>query len=259
MANVTVTYDRRPGLERFIRSLPSVLTGAVADPYGVASGFVARIGWRWASLVIVAFDTKSKGGTDDSGDSWPPNSPEYLAYCKGPKSSRTGGGKSPGGKDGMLSDEMLAIWWKLYAKNLAWLVTKHPPKQAKGIAAGIAWKAVKELGAKTLLEQFGNREDTILVDEGTLRRSILPGDIVASVGIGATYRPRDSLTLVEAPTGYLVIGTRVPYASAHHYGRGVPERTLWPKKLPDSWIRKMLETAMRGLQRIEELIKQRAI
>lgn len=251
----TITKDRRPALERFVRDLPGMLSGQVRDPHGVAEGFAARIAWSWASLVWIAFDTKSQGGTDDAGDSWQPNSAAYLAYSKGPDSSRRVGGKAPGGKDGALTDAQLQLWWGFYRQALAWLVAKHPVGAAKGIAAAIAWNRIKALGGKTKLEVMGNRADTILVDNGLLRRSILPGEVVETSEGGAEYVTGSPEQIYETSTGRLVVGTSVPYAAWHHEGEGnLPERRLWPKVLPEHWLQAMLDTALRGLLRLEALM-----
>ena len=262
MTTTTHTTLRRPVLAAFIRALPKVLAGKAPDPHGIAKGFRARVAFTWFSEVARSFDVKSKGGTDDAGDSWPPNSKEYLAYGKGPKSSRMGSGRSPSWPDhpgsGYLSVADRKVWWKIYGRNLGWLATRHDLGTAKRIAAQIAWTVWKDQGGLTLLGVYGNRPDTILVDGGTLRLTVLPGELTES-GPSASYEKSDGDQVVQEATSELAVGTKDPKAKYHHNdGSGtMPQRRLWPKELPQLWLDRINTAVVSGISEIFLLLQGR--
>lgn len=234
------------------------MSGRARDTHGIASGFRARMAWTFFSLVMPAFQVKGRGGTDEAGDSWPELSAAYLAYQR-PITGRQrpkAGKLAPGGKDGLLTKAQLASWRHIYARQLLRLSSSHQPTDAKSIAAAIAWSVIKKQGAKTKLAdpRFGGRQVgsyQILVDEGTLRRSIQPGELVGTGEV--TYQKPDNGQIVEGRPGQVVVGSSVPYAKAHHEGVGVPQRRLWPEQFPASWWRQIMDQAAAGISQVLRL------
>lgn len=257
-------------LRELVRSLPGRMAATVRDPEGIGAGFRARLGFVWYSHVKQAFDVKSKHGTDEAGDSWKPNTPEYLAYGKGPKSSRMGRGSMPNNRPadvknggplargkgtGELNREDIRQWWAMYMQNLPLFASRMPIGQAKAAAAAIAWNYVKAHGAGTLLMRFGNREDTVLVDEGTLRRSFQPGELIEA-GPTAEYRSKEENQVFEESPGRVVVGSRASTADKHHNGKGRnPVRRLWPRVMPATWWTDIKEQMTAGLVRLSDLIR----
>lgn len=268
MATITiVTTASREEITRVIRELPGTLAGRNVDVGGIARDFRAALGWQFFSMVSLSFETKSRGGVDDAGDSWPRNSAAYLAYGKGPKSSRMGSGQSPmnlpggpkahggrkgrGAGTGMLTKKQLRQWWFIYASVLGVLAQSMPIQEAKSRAAAVAWVNAKRRGAKTLLDKFGNRRDQVLVDKGDLRTSLQIGERVEM-----EYKPASDQQLYEAEPSRVVVGSRNPNAVRHHRGEGVPERRLWPERFPRDWWRQINGQMAAVLGRIGEMAQR---
>ncbi len=236
--------DRRAVIEQLVRDLPGILSGRIADQHNLAHGLKMRIAFAFFSLIREAYIIKSRGGTDAAGISWPPLDPKYLAYGRGPKSSRRGGGKSPGGRDGMMSKKQLDQWWRDYSQARAWLILQVGDVESRNRAAAIAWSKYKAKGGKTLLDAFGDRPHEILRDSGVLFNSLTPGILA-----GTEYQPVDN-QVVRDEGNALSCGTNVSYA-IHH--QGTPDkpgkRLLWPADgvLPDVWADDILEVAAEGL------------
>lgn len=230
----------RADLRRILGGLPGILAGRAPDPLGIALGLKLRVGVAVLSFIQDWFDTKADGGTDPGGVKWAPLSKAYLAYQRRfgkneQKDLATGAGLNPklnkfapGGKKGLLTEMELKSWRGIYSTTLARLrFAGVPEARAKNIAAGKAWAIMKDRGAKTKLEVFGNRKVQILRDTGILRNSLSPG--IEDQPSGANEQIFD----VTKP-GEVIVGTNVPYARAHHEGRGnVPKRPLWPD--PEDW------------------------
>lgn len=251
------TRDQKPALAELVRNLPAMLAGRVPDAYGVAAGFRARIGWAIFSLVAPNFNDLSRGLPGADGAKWPPLSPEYLAYGRGPKSSRKGGGLAPGGKDGMLTAEELKLWRRTYADRLAFFIMREPDGKAKSHAAAIAWQVVKAAGGKTKLHELGENKQPgvdyqILVDRGTLRQSLQPGQLYDR-GPTAEYSTEPEQIYRDEQT-QMVVGTRAAHAADHHAAKSPRRRRrLWPETFPADWWRQILGHAVGGLSRITQL------
>jgi hypothetical protein len=254
---VITTRDQRQALSDLVRNLPAMLAGRVADAGGVAAGFRARIGFAFFSLVAPNFNELGRGMSGADGNKWRPLSPEYLAYSRGPKSTRRAGGLAPGGKDGYLSKDELALWRRIYADRLAFFIMREPDREAKAHAAAIAWLELKRLGAQTKLQKLGTEkvpgvDYQMLVDRGTLRISLQYG-VLSERGPDADYQPQRNQVFDSTP-GQLVVGTRVPYAAAHHAAKNPRRRRrLWPERFPADWWRQILGQAQGGLVKIAAL------
>lgn len=258
MPTIYVAAERREELEGFLDRLPGILAGTEADHMGIAHGFRMRVATAFFSLIKEAFIVKSRGGTDAAGISWPALSEKYLAYQR-PHVGRSppkAGGKSPGGKDGFMSDAELKAWRRDYARFLAHLAAQvddvFSMANAKSFAAAMAWKRAKERGVRTKLAVFGKRTVEILRDRGILFNSLSPGVIVED-GVDANYSPAEGQVVDESP-GLMYVGTNVSYAGYHQNGK----RKLWPDsgELPELWVEEIVDVAASGLKRIGELIER---
>jgi hypothetical protein len=254
---VSIRHARR--IERIIRDLPGILSGTSKDFKGIARGMRARIGWVWTSLVRQNFNDLARGEKGVDGTVWPPDSREYLAYVR-PKVGRKrpmAGKKWPGGKDGFMTDKQLLRWRQEYSTNLSWLLKSYDLKTAKKISAAMATIRYKERGGRTKLWHpgFGGRiagkDYMILVDRGILRNSITPGDISKADTPSSRYRPKKNQVFRDAP-GSLVVGTDVPYAPKHHFGK----RPLWPRDMPEDWMDILSASVSAGLSRLDEVLTQ---
>lgn len=271
MEQVIYTTADREEIKAFVRGLPAALAGTGEDTHGIGAGFRARLGWSFFSLVSPNFDKLGRGQRGDDGTTWPRNTPAYLAYGKGPKSTRAGRGQMPqnrlggppawGGRlgrgtgTGDLSHAELVRWWAIYGPWKAiFLAQGMPLRAAKARAASKAWIDAKAHGSSTKLKRLGGRRDQVLVDRGTLRRSLLPGELIEQPGGSASYQPSNNEQVFDETPGEVLVGSRNKVAGAHHYGKGhLPERRLWPKRVPDDWWEEIIEVGSTGLYRIAEL------
>ena len=252
----TLTLEvSRDDVAQAVRLVVDSMTGEGGEARYYADAAYAGMAVEFFSLVKGAFVVKARGGTDEAGISWPPLSKKYLAYGRGPKSSRRVGGHSPQGGDGALTKAQVDKWWVYYRQALAWLATTEPIKAAKGHAAAIAWSKIKKEGGRTKLMVLGNRPHEILRDRGILLNSLTPGFASGDRYIGTEHQ------IYRTRPGEITVGTNVPYANAHHEGIGVPKRQLWPDadKIPDSWWVQILAPATEQIiNGVAELLERRA-
>jgi hypothetical protein len=262
---VFYTSLHAPQLREAVARLPGLFAGEGGDDRGISRGFKLRLAFMWLSLVKEAFIVKARGGTDACGISWPGLSPAYLAYGRGPKSTRTAGKHAPGGNDGFMSAKQLKTWQANYARNLRWLAAREKMPEAKSHAAAIAWSLAKKAGVRTKLAVFGSRIVDILRDRGILFNSLQPG-IFAANGADATYQVPEG-QIVEDRPGVLAVGTNVAYAVYHQggtrkdrseKGRGAIRRQIWPEahQIPQEWWDDLLESALQGAGAIGRLIAE---
>lgn len=268
--HIIYTQAPREEIERFVRMLPGAMAGTAADMGAVGEGFRSRLAHTWFSLVADDFDRLGRGEPGADGRKWPRNSPQHLAYNKGPKSSRMGRGRMPmnllggpgahGGQlgrkfgTGDLSAAQLKLWWRVYSRWKSHFIQYLDLKEAKARAAQEAWKHLKSQGASTLLARLGDRPDQVLVDRGTLRWSLQPGELIED-GPTADYQPASGQQVFEDTAGSMAVGSKTPYAAAHHEGRGRRKRTLWPGEIPDDWWSAIVQGAISGLARLGDLFR----
>lgn len=257
-----------------LAQIPAMCAGTLADPLGISRGLKLRVAVAFLELVKLAFLVKARGGTDEAGIKWPPLTKEYLAYGRGPFSTRRAGKQAPGKvrggprdgqqNDGFLSPAQMKTWRGIYAGNLKWLSARHPMEEAKSHAAAIAWARLKEMGAKTKLDVFGNRVVDILRDRGTLFNSLSPG-VLTEMGPDAAYSPPYAQIVKIDEPGAMLVGSNVKTASIHQNGtradhsekgRGAIRRQLWPEpaQIPAAWQARFARTATRGLVAAVQLI-----
>lgn len=274
---LTITKDQKPDLVSLVRRLPGIISGRLPDEHGIAAGMKARIGYTILSLIAPNFEELGRGFTGADGTKWRPLSREYLAYGRrfgpgeqkqlkelhglGRQHSKAPGDKQSGEpKKGLLDPQQLKQWRQIYARHLAYFISRMGEQQAKSIAAAIAWNKMKELGAKTKLEVYGTRQVQILVDTGRLRNSLMPGSI-SDVGLEAHYRKPSGkggsdqeFNIDEA--GRIIVGTNVEYAVYHHKAKNPRRRRrLWPEYFPAHWWREILGSAISGMRYISTLYR----
>lgn len=253
-----------------IRELAQLMSAMMSDGMSplrkFADGIKMATAYQFFSLVKQAFIAKSRGGTDESGDSWKPLSPEYLAYSRRfgrgeqaalKKAAGLGRANSQyiGNGQTLLDKKQADLWWATYRRVLSFNVETLPLREAKAIAAGAAWNVVKRAGGKTKLMVYGKRQVEILRDTGVLLNSLSPGVLADRV-----YAPPPPSgyggQVVRTEPGALIVGTNVRYAGAHHYGKRVPQRRLWPdgNRLPQRWISLISQRLTNGVIRaVKEL------
>lgn len=219
-------------LESLWEKLPKVLSGAAPDPWGVAQGLQLRLGMVLLSKIRQDFETKSRGGTGEDGIKWVPLTKQTIANRRPAPRKR---------KDerprGLLTADEDARWSKIFAQRKArFLLQGESDKEASIRAAKIAWTILKEAGAKTKLDVFGNRVVDILRDTSKLFNSFSPG--VHAEG-----------QIFRTPPGRVIVGTN--QRVWHHEGvpGKLPARPFFPPdgNLPESWWRTIISQYRQGL------------
>jgi hypothetical protein len=243
------------------------LVGRAPDDFRIARGVFLSIGFAALSTIKQDFIVKSRGGTGEDGVKWPPLSKEYLAYGRGPGEKRGSGrrfGKGEkaalkkaagiggaayrhgiGGNRGLLTAEQKKQWQQIFYHRLQRYLLSEPADSAKGHAAAVAWIAMKERGAKTMLEVFGNRKVDILRDTGVLFNSLSPG-VLSSPGPNATYAPVAN-QVFDIQSNGVIVGTSVPYAIFHQEGKNKPRPFLPKDKVPEKWEERWLDAGLEAL------------
>jgi hypothetical protein len=202
----------------------------------VAAAMMTRVGMALLGRIKAAFIVKSRGGTDEAGDSWQPLSPKTIAYSKTRSRGRGGRTRTERKRSSIpsqaLSAKQQSRWWEVYRRQLAVY------KGDKRHAAAVAWLVLKREGAKTLVDKYGHRKAEILRDTGLLLNSLSPG--VASAE-----------QIFRVLPGEVIVGTNRAGAADHHAGipGRLPQRRLWPPpdRWPDSWWRDIQDQVRSGM------------
>ena len=181
------------------------------------------IGSAVLELVQKAFHAKSKGGTDEAGESWQHLDPKTIAYSRAKRPNAWG--KRETLPSQALTDRQQARWWAVYRQGLAIF------KGDKGSAARRAWGILKAEGAITLFSKYSNVKVNMLYITG---------------------RTYNTIQVLRSGNGETVVGSEDVVAGAHHRGvpGRLPQRRLWPEpgKWPESWwqyiLNKVLSSAV---------------
>ncbi len=278
MADQTVTYRGSvPALRQFIRDIPGIIAGSKPDPLGLRQGITSNMAFTFFSLVSRAFNVKSKGGRGDDGIEWAPNTREYLAYTKGRTRSKarvataktTNKGSFRVHREAHLTRKQKLIWTKAnnaaiddIIRELADAGMTADQRVIKGKAAVRAWAATRKAGAASLIATYPIDNDTVLVDEGDLRKSIQPGVLTQS-GVADSYEPKDAAQVFDLGITDFVVGSRDPKASFHQdsekefHGdgkKGTVQRQMWPDELPDRWLTEIVAKVFVVIVRLPALI-----
>lgn len=271
MAQVIQYRGTRADLRRAIRDIPLAITGQGPDPLNLREGVTSLMAFTFFSRVAANFDDLSKGGTGADGDKWPLNTPEYLAYQKGRFKGRRMAGSYRLGRENHLDADTKRVWSKANtaarkqvradAEEAGVTLTD---RQVKAKAAPIAWAATRDAGAESLIDHYPGQPDTILVDNGDLRRSIQPGVLSSFV-----YENADESQVFRREGTDAVVGTKDPKAAFHHSAeklthkqkdaegavmKGTVRRRLWPEVLPTPWVNEMKDELVAFFMRLPALI-----
>lgn len=231
MSQYTVTVvSTRAAVRQAIFSIPSA---ARAD--GVAAhAMLTRCGLAILGRIKQAFIAKSRGGTDEAGDSWKPLSPKTIAYSRTRARGRSKRDKARAQFPSQaLTSKQQARWWVVYHRQLAIY------KGDKSHAAAVAWLVLKGEGAQTLVDKYGHKKVDILRDTDLLFNSLSPGVSSAE-------------QIFRVGRGEVIVGTNRVGAAAHHHGapsRNLPQRRLWPlvSRWPANWWSDIIDQAKQGL------------
>lgn len=255
----------RDDLRKVLRSIPTAISGKGPDPLRLREGIAARIGFVWFSLVLPNFDTLGRGGVGADGDKWPPNTPAYLAYQKGRFKDSNTSTSYRTNRVKHLDAKTKRIWAKANREAMkrirvesAEAGVRMTTRQVKAQAAIRAWAATRKAGSETLIGFYPKQADTVLVDNGDLRRSIQPGVLTS-----ATYSKADPNQVYNVEIKDVVVGTKDPKAAFHHASKklqhgdgrkGTVRRRLWPEEMPERWLQEMTDEITTFLLRIPEML-----
>lgn len=212
------------------------VTGEGPDPSGLVRSWQLAIGMAALASVREAFITKSRGGTDEMGITWPPLKPETIARRRI-------------GKEDLKNPE-IRRWNELrkseeermYNRYLLSLSEYEARQRARQVAPALASKKM----GKTRVELLGNRTVDILRDTGRLFNSLMPAEQ------GYAGADGQAENVFEASDGIIRVGTNVKYAGTHQYGnpaRNVPARPFFPPEaemIPDLWWQDWLDASERA-------------
>jgi len=215
-----------------LRSLPAILSGKSTDPSGneIRDVFFSRFVHHLFGMIHEAFEEKSRGRADSTGEKWKPLSRKTIAQ-RPPQPP-----KSPDRK-GILTKEQTRLWRGIFASTFARLAPRIGEGEAKARAAKIAWGVVKARGGKTKLEVLGSRKVKLLHVSGRLEDSLKPGRLTTT-----GYTPPHE-QIFRQDSSSITIGSEVPYASRQHR-----HRRLWPsQRKMRPWFRKSAEKAIEAL------------
>ena len=237
-------------LQAALAKLPAILAGKEPDPTGLAQGIPLAVGIEALSIIRTAFIAKSRGGTDEAGESWAPLSKKYLAYGRRhPGLNRKRGAAAKKGRASrpLLTEAQNQRWKQLYAGKLRQLaraaggsVATGPSADIKGHAAAYAWLIVKAEGGKTILGTYGDAPHEIGRDTGQMFASLSPG------------APRNRL---DVQPGAVIVGTNVKHAGHFH-----KRRRLWPEegRWPQVWLDRLAGVALAAAEQVAAALAGRA-
>jgi phage gpG-like protein len=246
---VDTTTIRRGGkkyAKHLVRLYVRQLTGQTVDTNGHARAVFYAVGIAALTDIQEAFITKSRGGTDEGGVSWPPLSPAYLAYGR-----RFGPGEkaSSAVASGVMNPGQLSRFNRLVSENIAHLAARVDVAKARKLATDRAWETIRKEERISKIAAYGNRIVDILRDTGRLFNSLTPGYLS-----GTEYHPTSldgaDQQIFTALADGIVIGTNVIYAASHNYGddeRGIPKREFLPSDPPSVWLDRWGEIAIQAI------------
>lgn len=241
---------------RTLYDLPGILAGTIPDRYGLVKLVQVRVAVAMLREVQLDFITKMRGGRGRDGIQWPPLKPETIAQRRITAAEFKAAklDKKRHKHRGILSEEMDLEWRKKFGQVMAWARMDRDEKSAKGLAAALAWKHVKSLGAKTRLELFGNRVVDILRDTAKLFRSLSPGFSETNLPMPLP----EGQVIIIAPGRIAVGSSEKPW---HHEGipGRLPSRPFWPLsgEIPAAWWEGINRAFVAGIQEIAALLLQK--
>ena len=266
--NVIHVRGTRASIMQVLRQLPAACQGDVAIAQQASQELMARVGMAALRRIRSAFVVKSRGGTDDCGESWQPLRKSTIAYSRRYPGVPRPPVRAKDSPSWMLTEKQRKRWWTLY-KTFSGVAPAgagyHAVGANRGWAAARAWLALRAefgSGVKTLMSEYGDTQVDILRDTGLLLNSLSPGvETQPSGGGGAASVPQVPNQVFRVGHGEVIVGTNRKWAAAHHNGipGRLPQRRLWaaPGKWPRAWWNDLLATARDGLIEIAIFMIQR--
>ena len=230
MSDKRVKTHRKPAnIRRIVQKIPDVLVGKAPDTHGLRKTFIAHFTHHIFRKISEAFEAKSRGSSDDLGNSWANLSPETIAGRPKP-------GRSTAGR-GLLNAKQDRIWKGIYSSMLQ--RGKSPE-----VAAKLAWGIMKgRYGVRTKIDTLSRRNVQTMVSTGRLQKRLQPGNVS-----GARYHKKKNQVYEQTGT-LLIIGTSVPYAERVH-----KKRPLWPDDI-GPWINEANSLAVQAVvQRLQKVL-----
>lgn len=232
MSDVLRVRGSRKDVRDALRQFAQAVAGRSQEARGPMQAVMTRIGMVALSRIREAFVVKARGGTDESGLSWPPLKSSTIAYSRRHPGVPPSKQRAPFRPSWMLTEKQRARWWQLCAKG----------------GPAYAWLQLKSEGAKTLIGEYGNTPVEILRDTGLLLNSLSPG-----------VNSPDQI--FDPSSNDVVVGTSRKWAGCHHRGipGKLPQRRLWPApdQWPDSWWADILGEAKIGLLEVAMFLIRR--
>lgn len=216
------TAKSKKQIRTIINNIPLYISGERFDRFGIGRVFWSTLANEFYGKAYQSFKVRSEGGSDGLGNSFPPLAKSTIASRPIQRGSLGGLGltKRSGTalgdrKRGLLSPREDDEWKRLYSTSMRKLALILPYKTAQQISAAIAWKKLKEKGAKTKKEVLGSRNVLIMRVTDSIFNSLKP-----SKSGSQGYRPRKN-QIYEQVGKTLVLGTEVSYAKFHNSTRPV--------------------------------------
>lgn len=220
-------------------NIPAILAGTKNDTYGIRNIFFPRVAEYVYGQIHYAYILKSEGIADELGNKWPDITQKTKAQRpirKGDKtllglSKAQTGTKLEDRKRGLLTPSEDKLWRYIFSRYMNQFILTMDEGSAKARAAKIAWKVLKDKGAKTKLEVLGNRDLLIMRVTDRLLKSLEPSKVGTS-----GYRPKKD-QIYNVQQGVLTIGSTVEYAKFHSKRPPIPDNI-------DPWIDEAIDYAM---------------
>lgn len=168
--------------------------------------YIAVFIHTFMSQLYTSFMIRSRGGSDDLGNSWKRLSPRTHAYKPLTTIDRQNHSLEDDTFRGLLNSTQDRVWRAIFARNYNALLDSGMDKeQAAHVAASKAWGVLKsKYEARTLISL--NRNTPINIRTGRLVNTIRPGQIQAN-----NYVPPPGQRVTYIPGKKLSVKFDVPY------------------------------------------------
>ena len=212
----------------FLHKIPYILDGskkARTKPERILRNtFFAAVVVSLFEQIHQAYQDKSEGSTDSVGKTWRDLDPKTKAYWK-PEARKKYMSRNQKSKlknretRGLLTKSQDKAWRKKFAEVM-WKAESAgaDDMDSKVKAAKIAWAVAKNMGAETLIDTLGEQRIPIMVESGTLLKSLAPGKVhgraASKRGFKGKYKKAHKNQVAIYEKGTIEVGTNVEYANA---------------------------------------------
>ena len=238
------TTMTRQEVTKIFRDVPRYIDGSLRhDKYSIRRVFWSTLGHEIFSRLYDSYRIRSEGGTDDLGNVFKPLARSTIANRKIGRGNlgslkftkKQSGTSFKDRQRGLLTPTENRKWKAIYFNVFNELLVTMDWNEAKATAAKIAWGVLKKNGARTKIQDLGDRNVLIMRDTDTLYESFHPGDKGAR-----TYRPTEN-QIFEVDGTTATIGTSVEYASFHNETRPTIPDNIQP------WVNESIDLAFNGV------------